>query len=59
MEAIQVADAGLSAAGAHLAKVPDSQEALFHCALLLARMGMADVARLYAVTAREMAPTGC
>jgi tetratricopeptide (TPR) repeat protein/predicted Ser/Thr protein kinase len=55
-EALQIADQGISAARAHLALVPDSQEARLHMAMLLARMGLQDDARATAAKARELSP---
>jgi adenylate cyclase len=55
-EAIEIADRGISAAKAHLAKVPDNQEARLHLAMLQARLGLADEAREQALKAREVAP---
>jgi tetratricopeptide (TPR) repeat protein/predicted Ser/Thr protein kinase len=54
-EAIQIAEAGIAAARAHLAEVPDNMEARLHLAMLLARMGSHDDARSEAFHAREMA----
>lgn len=55
-EALTTADAGIAAARAHLATVPDNQEARLHLAMLLARMGLADEARAAVAAAREFAP---
>jgi serine/threonine protein kinase/Flp pilus assembly protein TadD len=55
-EALQVADQGVSAARAHLANVPDSQEARLHMAMLLARAGRQEEAREAVKAARELAP---
>jgi tetratricopeptide (TPR) repeat protein/predicted Ser/Thr protein kinase len=55
-EAIQIAEAGIAAARAHLAEVPDNMEARLHLAMLLARMGSHDEARAEALHGREMAP---
>ena len=55
-EAIGIADQGIGAAKAHLAKVPDSQEARLHLAMLQGRLGLGDEARLQVKKARELAP---
>ncbi|MBL8859193.1 MAG: protein kinase [Planctomycetes bacterium] len=55
-EAIEIADQGIAAARAHLSKVPDSQEARLHLAMLQGRIGLGDEARSQAVRARELAP---
>jgi serine/threonine protein kinase/tetratricopeptide (TPR) repeat protein len=55
-EAIEIADQGIAAARAHLSRVPDSQEARLHLAMLQARIGLADEARSHANRARELAP---
>jgi len=55
-EAIQIAESGIAAARAHLSEVPDNMEARLHLALLLARMGSHEEARVEATRAREMAP---
>lgn len=55
-EAIEIADQGIAAARAHLAKVPDSQEARLHLAMLQGRLGLGDEAREQVRQARELAP---
>jgi len=55
-EALQVADMGIAAALAHLAAVPDNQEARLHMAMLLARAGRQEEAREAVATARELSP---
>jgi serine/threonine protein kinase/thioredoxin-like negative regulator of GroEL len=55
-EAIQIADEGIGAARAHLAKAPDNMEARLHMAMLLARMGRGDEARTEIQRGRELAP---
>jgi len=55
-EAIQIADQGIGAARARLLEAPDSQETRLHLAMLLARMGQADEARVQTTKAREAAP---
>ena len=55
-EALQVADQGIGAARAHLADVPDSQEARLHMAMLLARAGRQEEAREATKAARDFAP---
>jgi len=55
-EAIEIADQGIGAARAHLSKVPDSQEARLHLAMLQGRIGLGDDAREHVRQARELAP---
>jgi tetratricopeptide (TPR) repeat protein/predicted Ser/Thr protein kinase len=55
-ESLQIADKGIQAARAHLADVPDNQEARTYLATLLARMGLADEARREARSARQLSP---
>jgi tetratricopeptide (TPR) repeat protein len=55
-ESLQIADQGIGAARAHLAEVPDNQEARLHMAMLLARLGQSDEARAEVARAREIAP---
>jgi serine/threonine protein kinase/Flp pilus assembly protein TadD len=55
-EAIEIADQGIAAARAHLSKIPDSQEARLHLAMLQGRIGLAEEARGHANRAREMFP---
>jgi tetratricopeptide (TPR) repeat protein len=55
-ESLGVADDGIAAARAHLAEVPDAQEARLHLGLLLARMAGAQEARRECARAREVAP---
>jgi serine/threonine protein kinase/Flp pilus assembly protein TadD len=55
-EGLGVADDGIAAARALLAKVPDAQEARLHMGLLLARMAGAEEARRECHRARELFP---
>jgi serine/threonine protein kinase/Flp pilus assembly protein TadD len=55
-EALQVADLGISAARAHIAEVPDNQEARLHMGMLLARAGRQEEAREAVAKARELSP---
>lgn len=55
-EALQIADQGIGAARAHLADVPDNQEARLHMGMLLARLGQHEEARSCVDKARAMAP---
>ena len=55
-EALQVADQGITSARAHLAEVPDNQEARLHMAMLLGRGRRLDEAREAVAKARELSP---
>lgn len=55
-EAIEVADSGIAAARAHLAKVPDDMSARVHMAMLYARLGNEAQAREAARSASELKP---
>ncbi len=53
-EALEIADRGIAEARKHLRDVPDNQEARLSMALLLARLGSADEARVVVHEAREL-----
>jgi len=55
-EALEFADAGISAARTRLAEVPDDLDALVHMAMLYARLGEEPRARRTIQRAREIAP---
>jgi len=55
-EAIEIADRGIARARKHLETVPDDQEARLHMAMLMARMGHGDDARVVAEQAKKRAP---